>query len=135
MTLGSILCSEIPDRRVRKHERRRLSRFVSAVLFLIALYPMAVNAQVPAPASQTELIQQLLQRIDRLEKRVAELEADRPQADKKTPVPGAEASVMAAMDHDHGTLVDATAGSASPALRISATILRARKPRQPSALS
>ncbi|MCU1257488.1 MAG: hypothetical protein JWO80_373, partial [Bryobacterales bacterium] len=50
------------------------------ILSILLILPAGVWAQAPDAADQSELIRQLLQRIDRLEKRVNELEATRPAA-------------------------------------------------------
>jgi hypothetical protein len=77
------------------HSLRLASAFLS-------LSPV-LSAQATDPVNQSELIQQLLQRIDRLEKRVSELEGSRAEQ----PSPAATASAQpAAMGHVHGTTIE-----------------------------
>jgi hypothetical protein len=45
------------------------------IILTISLLPLSVRAQSPPPPDQSEQIKALLERVDRLEKRVAELEA------------------------------------------------------------
>ena len=74
-------------------------RLTSALLFLSPL----LSAQAADSVNQAELIQQLLQRIDRLEKRVTELEGSRPEQ----PPPATTATAEpAAMGHVHGTTME-----------------------------
>ncbi|MBZ5634626.1 MAG: hypothetical protein LAO55_15995 [Acidobacteriia bacterium] len=54
---------------------------------LMLLGPFALVAQTPNPANVTETVQALLDRIDRLEKRVAELEVSTTAARPATPPP------------------------------------------------
>src|ERR1700745_1153904 len=84
----------------------RLAKLLGAG-FLLAL---SAHAQAP-DASQNELIQQLLRRIDQLESRVTELEGQRGPARppvattplvSQAPPPPAPAPAAAAT-HDHGT--------------------------------
>ncbi|HUI75569.1 MAG TPA: porin [Candidatus Acidoferrum sp.] len=58
------------------------------VILTISLLPLSVRAQSPPPSDQTEQIKALLERVDRLEKRVAELEAK----EAGTPTPALSAS-------------------------------------------
>jgi hypothetical protein len=78
-------------------------RFASALLFL----PRVLPAQAADPVNQAELIQQLLQRIDSLEKRVSELEGARPEQAAPVPAPATTATAAApVLVHDHGTLME-----------------------------
>jgi hypothetical protein len=76
-------------------------RFASAFLLLSPV----LSAQAPDPVNQAELIQQLLQRIDRLEKRVTELEGSRPEQPAPAPATAAIAA-PAAQGHVHGTTME-----------------------------
>src|SRR5690348_11510517 len=53
----------------------KLGKLPGGALFLIALFGVAGPGRAQSNAGQAELIQQLLERIDRLEKRVNELES------------------------------------------------------------
>jgi hypothetical protein len=85
------------------HALRMPSRELTLAAAIFLLSP-AIWAQATDPA-----VQQLLQRIDRLEKRVSELEAARPaqfpQGVERTPAPAVAAPAPAA-GHDHGTPVE-----------------------------
>ena len=95
---------------------------VRAVAFgLLLLLTQQGQAQGPA-ANQTELINRLLQRVDQLEKRVAELESGKPLV-ASAPVPATpEARTPAGMPGmDHGNAVDRVrvdADTTYPNLRI-----------------
>src|ERR1700719_3390025 len=72
-----------------------------SVIALSLAAPLALFAQNPAP-SQTDVVQALLARIDKLEKRVAELETRSGVAVEPKPV--AEAPIVHDLpthDHDH----------------------------------
>jgi hypothetical protein len=75
---------------------------VVALTFQLAR-PEAASAQQQAPVSQTELIQTLLNRIDQLERRVADLEAPHAPAVAKSTPPSTAPSTpaMAAMEMPH----------------------------------
>ncbi len=95
-------------------------RLASAFLLL----SVAARAQPADAAKQTELIQQLLQRIDKLETRVAELESARPaQLVERAPAAAAATPEIAAATpaagagHDHGTPIEAQ--TSYPSLKLS----------------
>src|SRR4051794_33614880 len=92
-------------------------RFVLLCAILTAA-PFA-QAQAPDPAAQAQLIQQLLQRIDRLENRVTELESGKSAAlVERTPTPPPAPPVIAQTGvHDHGTPVEPP--TTFPSLRLS----------------
>ncbi len=87
-------------------------------------FASALCAQA-TPATQTELIDRLMQRIDQLEKRVAELESSHPAArTAEAMAPAQPAALVAAPSmsaHDHGTPVGAPPDAAGtyPSLKIS----------------
>jgi hypothetical protein len=102
---------------------------IIAGAFLVS--PLGASAQTTDAAKQNELIQQLLQRIDQLEKRVSELELEkRPaQTAASPPAPPMEVSAMTApmmpsspvvpaAVHDHDA-VTVEPGVTYPSLRIS----------------
>jgi hypothetical protein len=108
---------------------RYFPRQLALISAICALSPFA-RAQAPDVAAQTELIQLLLKRIDRLENRVTELESERSGslAEKKpsaaadpsaTAAPLAPATItgMGTAGHDHGTPLEPT--STYPSLRLS----------------
>jgi hypothetical protein len=71
------------------------------VLTIILAAPLVLGAQ-DQNASQSELIQALLQRIDKLEKRVSELESKAPGAPAPEPAAMVEQRPGAVATHDHG---------------------------------
>lgn len=87
---------------------------------------LAARAQTTDAASQNELIQQLLRRIDQLESRVTELEAARGPArppaaaivSQATPAPPPPAPAAAGV-HDHGTPIIEAATPTYPNLKLS----------------
>ena len=106
---------------------------LSAILFVSG----AARAQTTDSATQTELIQKLLQRVDQLEKRVTELEATRPgQAVQTAPAvtsaavseaaalpaaatPPAAPVSTAASGHDHGTSMEPVGETSYPTFKLS----------------
>jgi hypothetical protein len=90
------------------------------------------SAQTTDTENQNQLIQQLLQRIDKLESRVSELEGSRtvtaarpllpdganvgPVASSQIPVSQAQPSTR---DHDHGTSIQEQATTSYPSLKLS----------------
>jgi len=108
--------------------KRNLCRTLAA-LGVSLLVSSAAWAQAPA-ATQAELIDRLMGRIDQLEKRVAELESGRsisraepargPEAAASSPAapgPAALAPAEAGHEHDHGTVLDSA--QTYPSLRLS----------------
>ncbi|MCU1259340.1 MAG: hypothetical protein JWO80_2225 [Bryobacterales bacterium] len=90
------------------------------ILSILLILPSGAWAQAADAADQSELIRQLLQRIDRLEKRVNELEATRPAAAvvSGTPAVAAVSATPAAIvDHNHGAPVEPP--TSYPSLRLS----------------
>jgi hypothetical protein len=88
------------------------------------LLSVAARAQSADAAKQNELIQLLLQRIDKLETRVTELESARPaQLVERAPAPAAAppeiaaAAPAAGAGHDHGTPIEAQ--TSYPSLKLS----------------
>ena len=111
------------------HESRKKLFRRLCPLGIWLLCSSAMWAQTPAP-NQNELIERLLQRVDQLEKRVAELESGRPVAQAAEPpraeVPAARGPAPTVLnplgpgaggEHDHGTLLDAS--QTYPSLKLS----------------
>src|SRR5438270_4106899 len=86
---------------------------VATVFCALSLISPVSRAQSSNAPGQTELIQQLLQRIDRLERRVAELETTKTAA---APVLAPAPAVVAA-GHDHGAPIEPP--TSYPSLKIS----------------
>lgn len=99
---------------------RILGMLPRGVLFAIALCEVAGLGRAQSNPGQAELIQQLLQRIDRLEKRVSELESTKggpapPMAAQAVPAP---APAPGPAGHDHGA-PPGDAVTSYPSLKIS----------------
>ena len=116
---------------MHESKKKLFRRLCPLVIWLLG--SSAMWAQTPAP-NQNELIERLLQRVDQLEKRVAELESGRPVAQAVEPPraevpaqPGPVSSVLTpnqpppgpgAHDHEHGGTALEPA-STYPSLRLS----------------
>jgi hypothetical protein len=93
-----------------------------ATLFACCAFAAAQTTEVD---KQNQLIQQLLQRIDKLEARVSELEGAKAPptvtqlVSQNTPVTQSAEPPAAVRDHDHGTSIQEQAATSYPSLKLS----------------
>jgi hypothetical protein len=92
-----------------------MSGRLALICAILTVAPFA-QAQAPDPAAQAQLIQQLLQRIDRLENRVTELESGK-TVTLVAKTPAAAPVIAQPGEHDHGTPVEPP--TTFPSLRLS----------------